>query len=202
MMIKVKKLNKIRSVMVGMLVLSMLNIGFAGCTVESTVFAATGNGCQTSTISSITDKDDDISNQKNSPATITESLITEANATPFMIMVKDVKIPGDAIADHLEITVMNTGTETLTNFEIYYSITNSVDNKVENYYELLKDLSLESGETKIIYLDNKTNAVKKWNRLSVTDNNEASINLQIDAKNSNSIPLSVNKSIKITDRAD
>ncbi|AFA46959.1 hypothetical protein [Acetobacterium woodii] len=201
-MIKIKKPNKIKSFMVGMLVLSMLNIGFAGCTVESTVFAATGNGPQTNTMSGIADKDDDISNQKNSPPIITESLITETKATPFMITVKDVEIPGDDVADHLEITVVNTGTQTLTNFEIYYSITNSIDNKVENYYELLKDLSLESGETKIIYLDNQKSAAKKWNSVSATAKNEASINLQVTAKGSNSIPLSVNKSIKLIDIAD
>lgn len=175
-MIKVKKPNIIKSIMVGMLVLSMMNIGFAGCTVESTVFASSGNGSQTSTLSGSADKDDDISNQKDSPATTTESLITEANATPLMITVKEVIIPGDAIADHLEVTVMNTGTDTLTNFEIYYSITNSIDNKVENYYELLKDLSLGSGETKIIYLDNKTRSSVKRDSLSAT------INLQVDAK--------------------
>ena len=172
---KLKWPNKLKTVMVSMMILSMLNIGLAGCTVKNSSPSATGNsGSVSSTVDTdgdgipdsaektlgtnpyLADSDGDGQNdQVDALPVFTENLITEASTTPLTVTIKDVKVEDNATADHLEITMVNTGASALTNFDIYFSITDQVDAKTEAYYELLKDLTINPGESKTIHFDNK-----------------------------------------------
>lgn len=80
--------------------------------------------------------------------------IKENSKKNLDIKIKDAKVEDNATSDHLEITLINTGKETLKSFEIYYIITDKVDNKKEAYYQKLKGLSIIPGETKTIHFDN------------------------------------------------
>ena len=174
-MIKLKWPNKLKTVMISMMILSMLNIGLAGCTVKNNSTSASGgNGsATTSTVDTdgdgipdnaektlgtnpyLADTDGDGQNDKvDTQPVFTENLIVETSTIPLTINVKDVKVEDNATADHLEITVVNTGTSVLTNFDIYFSITDQIDAKTEAYYELLKDLTINPGESKTIHFDN------------------------------------------------
>ncbi len=56
--------------------------------------------------------------------------------------------------DHLELTVKNISGQDLTNFEFYYSVTDSTSGKKEGYYKVLTSFVLKKGETKSIHFDN------------------------------------------------
>ena len=51
----------------------------------------------------------------------------------------------------------NTGKDELKSFDIYYTITDKLDNKKEAYYQKLDGISVKPGETKTIHFDNKVN---------------------------------------------
>jgi hypothetical protein len=75
------------------------------------------------------------------------SLIVENNIDP---------VTKNAVDDHLEIELKNTSGKDLKGFEVYYTITDSVTNKIEAYYVKLPDFILKNGETKAINFDNKS----------------------------------------------
>ena len=54
----------------------------------------------------------------------------------------------------LEITLKNTAGKDLTDFVVYYTITNNVTGKHEGYIVKLTNFTLKSGETRIIHFDN------------------------------------------------
>jgi hypothetical protein len=62
---------------------------------------------------------------------------------------------GKAVSDHLELTLKNTVGKDLTDFEVYYTITDPTTNKKEGYYKKLTGFVLKSGETQTIHFDNK-----------------------------------------------
>lgn len=80
--------------------------------------------------------------------------IKETSKKKLAIKIKDVRVEDNATADHLEVTLVNTGKVNLKSFEIYFTITDKVDNKKEAYYQKLKGLSIMPGETKTIHFDN------------------------------------------------
>jgi len=96
----------------------------------------------------VNDKDD------TDPAT-SENPIVEASTTALPVTIKDVRVEDNATADHLEITMTNTGTADLNSFEIFYTITDKVDSTREAYYMKLDGLSLKAGESKTIHFDNQ-----------------------------------------------
>ena len=63
---------------------------------------------------------------------------------------------GKAIDDHLELTLKNTAGKDLTDFEVYYLITDTMTGQKEGYYKKLTDFVLKSGETQAIHFDNGT----------------------------------------------
>lgn len=65
---------------------------------------------------------------------------------------------GKTIGDHLELTLKNIAGADLTNFEVYYTITDSVTNKKEGYYKKLAGFVLQKGTTASINFDNKQGA--------------------------------------------
>ena len=96
----------------------------------------------------VNDKDD------KDPATSVNP-ISETSTTTLPVTIKDVRAEDNATADHLEITMTNTGTADLNNFEIFYTITDKVDSTKEAYYVKLAGLGLKAGESKTIHFDNQ-----------------------------------------------
>lgn len=65
---------------------------------------------------------------------------------------------GRPVTDHLEITISNLINKDISNFTIYYSITDLRTNQKEGYNLNLDNFVLKSGETRTIHIDgeNKT----------------------------------------------
>jgi len=63
---------------------------------------------------------------------------------------------GKAINDHLELTLKNVVGKDLTDFEAYYTITDTATGQKEGYYKKLANFVLKSGETQTIHFDNGT----------------------------------------------
>jgi hypothetical protein len=75
------------------------------------------------------------------------SMLVENNIDP---------VTKNAVDDHLEIELKNTSGKDIKGFEVYYTITDSVTNKIEAYFVKLPDFILKNGETKAINFDNKS----------------------------------------------
>lgn len=98
---------------------------------------------------------DGVNDKQDKDPVFAENPIKESSNTLLPIKIKDARVEDNATADHLEITVNNTGKDELKSFDIYYTITDKVDNKKEAYYQKLDGLSIKPGETKTIHFDNK-----------------------------------------------
>ena len=62
---------------------------------------------------------------------------------------------GKTVGDHLELALKNTVGKDLTDFEVYYTVTDPTTNKKEGYYKKLTGFVLKNGETQHINFDNK-----------------------------------------------
>lgn len=62
---------------------------------------------------------------------------------------------GKVVSDHLELTLKNTTGKDLTDFEVYYTISDTTTNKKEGYYKKLTGFVLKSRGTQTIHFDNK-----------------------------------------------
>ncbi len=62
---------------------------------------------------------------------------------------------GKTVGDHLELALKNTTGRDLTDFEVYYTITDPTTNKKEGYYKKLTGFILKNGETQKVNFDNK-----------------------------------------------
>ena len=98
---------------------------------------------------------DSVNDKQDKDPVFAENPIKESSNTLLPIKIKDARVEDNATADHLEITVTNTGKDELKSFDIYYTITDKVDNKTEAYYQKLDGLSIKPGEAKTIHFDNK-----------------------------------------------
>lgn len=65
---------------------------------------------------------------------------------------------GKTVGDHLELTLKNTAGKDLTDFEVYYTISDPTTNKKEGYYKKLADFVLKNGAVQNINFDNKQGA--------------------------------------------
>ena len=62
---------------------------------------------------------------------------------------------GNAVDDHLEISVTNTSTTDLGGFEVYYTFDDPTDQISESYYaELPSSFTVPAGGTRVIHFDN------------------------------------------------
>ena len=61
---------------------------------------------------------------------------------------------GADVADHLEFKVNNSGTTDLTNFDIYYTLTDQTTGAAQGYYRTLPGFAVKAGEIKTIHFDN------------------------------------------------
>jgi hypothetical protein len=62
---------------------------------------------------------------------------------------------GKPVDDHLELSLKNTSGNDLTSFEVYYEITDTMNNKKEGYYKKLTGFVLKMGQTQSIHFDNQ-----------------------------------------------
>lgn len=85
---------------------------------------------------------------------ITESSTTAGFTINSILVENNVDASNQAVADHLELSLTNTGTTELTNFDIYYTITDLTTNQVQSFYRTLPDFALAAGETKSLHFDN------------------------------------------------
>lgn len=109
----------------------------------------------TNPLSADTDGDGEMDKTDKDPC-LTPDLINETSTTPLTVTVKDARVEDNVNAsDHLEITLTNTGNADLKDFDIYYSVTDSVTKKMEGYYLKLTGFTLEAGATKTLHFDNK-----------------------------------------------
>ncbi len=60
------------------------------------------------------------------------------------------------VDDHLELTLKNISGKDISDFEVYYTITDTVTNQKEGYYKKLDGFVLKNNEIKSIHFDNKT----------------------------------------------
>lgn len=63
---------------------------------------------------------------------------------------------GQAIDDRLMLTLKNTGSSDLGNFEVYYTMTDALTGASESYYQPLDGFTLAAGAEDYVYFDNKT----------------------------------------------
>lgn len=89
-----------------------------------------------------------VNNSTNATLQITKAAV-EDNVDPST---------GKAIADRLQLTLNNTGTTTLSNFEVYYTMTDRVTSASESYYQKLDGLTLAAGASTTVYFDNQAGA--------------------------------------------
>ncbi|MFZ3170711.1 MAG: hypothetical protein WA118_01795 [Carboxydocellales bacterium] len=88
--------------------------------------------------------------------TYTTSLIQETSTVTAPIKVVDARVEDNVnAADHLEITVTNTGKLELQNFDVYYTINDKVNSAKEGYYLKLTGFILSPGVTQTLHFDNK-----------------------------------------------
>lgn len=77
-----------------------------------------------------------------------ENLLVENNVDP---------ITKKPVSDHLEFNIKNSSIiKDMSNFEVYYTITDTVTNKREGYYTALSNITLKPGDVKIINFDGLT----------------------------------------------
>ncbi len=182
-MIKLKLSKTWKTTLAGLLILSIMSFGFVGCGGGNSSNKATDPGTNKNSsqgaVTGNTDTDGDgipdavektygtnpyvadtdgdgINDKEDTEPVKTDNLMKETSSAPLELTIKDVRVEDNATADHLEITMINTGKTDLNNFDIYYTITDKVDKTQESYYQVLNGLSLTAGETKTIHLDNQT----------------------------------------------
>jgi hypothetical protein len=80
---------------------------------------------------------------------------TEGFVLSQAVVENNVDGSGKPVDDHLELSLKNTSGKDLTNFEVYYTITDTTNNKKEGYYKKLTGFVLKSGQTKSIHFNNQ-----------------------------------------------
>ena len=61
---------------------------------------------------------------------------------------------GNAVADRLQFSIKNSSSQTMTNLEVYYTMTDATTNKSESYYQKLTGISLAPGQSTYVFFDN------------------------------------------------
>jgi hypothetical protein len=120
------------------------------------------------------------------PGTYPNKIKNTATMSGFSIVSglveNNVDAQGKITNDHLELLIKNTSARDMTDFEVYYKVTDLSTNKSEGYYKQLTGLVLKSGETKSVHFDGKTAAdhfgVNK-NGIYFTSQNKLQFDVQV-----------------------
>lgn len=86
-----------------------------------------------------------ISNSATAPGLKIEQVLVENNTDPAT---------GRDAPDHLEIALRNESQEELTDFEVYYEISDLVTGAKEGYYRKLDGFTIPAGGTRVVHFDN------------------------------------------------
>lgn len=136
----------------------------------------------------------------------TPSLIEETSTVALPVKVKDARVEDNVNAsDHLEITLANTGNTALKDFDLYYTVTDTVTKKSEGYYVKLAGFALEAGSTKTLHFDNKQGELHytgNFNGIYGTSQNEVQFQGQIHAAGYAPLDFSTKKSKGTAEVAD
>ena len=97
---------------------------------------------------------DGVNDADDADPLMAENPITETNTTALPIEIKDARVEDNQTADHLEITVLNTGSAALSGFDAYFTIIDKKDGTKEGYYVKLDGLEIAAGKTAAIHFDN------------------------------------------------
>ena len=113
---------------------------------------------------------------------------------------------GNAVDDHLEIALTNTGANDLGGFEIYYTISDPTTGDTESYYtELPADFTIAPGAQRIVHFDNTGQpdhfAVNQYS-LYYTDTNALDVTVEVSARDSALATSTVQKDAGGEEEAD
>jgi hypothetical protein len=86
-----------------------------------------------------------IVNNSIAPGFVISGAIVENNTDP---------VTKKIATDHLEVTLQNTTTTDISQFEVYYTVKDVVANVSDAYYSKLTGFVLKAGETKAFHFDN------------------------------------------------
>jgi len=149
---------------------------------------------------------DGVPDKTDKAPVFTPNLINETSTTSLPVKIKDARVEDNVNAsDHLEITMINTGNAALKDFDLYYTVTDTVTKKVEGYYVKLTGFTLEAGATKTLHFDNKQGDLHysgNFNGIYGTSKNEVQFQGQIHAAGYAPIEFSTKKSKGTAEVAD
>jgi hypothetical protein len=153
------------------------------------------------------DTDGDGLNDAEDPyPAMAENPIVETSAIILPVKIKDVRVEDNQTADHLEITMRNTGTDTLSGFDIYFTITDKIDGSMEGYYVKLDGLEIAAGKSATIHFDNElaspNHYIGNMNGLYGTSANGLVFNLALHANGFAPLVFSVEKAKGTAEVAD
>ncbi|MCG3212693.1 MAG: hypothetical protein FOGNACKC_06385 [Anaerolineae bacterium] len=115
---------------------------------------------------------------------ITETSTQAGFKINSILVENNVDATGGGAPDHLELQVTNTGATDLTNFDVYYTITDLTTKGTQATYRTLPGFSLKAGETKALHFDN-TGAPDHFsinpNSFYYTDPNQLQVDVMLHA---------------------
>ena len=131
---------------------------------------------------------------------------TQALAIDQVLVENNEDDSGNAVDDHLEIALTNTGANDLDGFEIYYTISDPTTGDTENYYtELPADFAIAPGAQRIVHFDNTGEpdhfAVNQYS-LYYTDTNALDVTVVVSAPGSAVATSTVQKDAGGEEEAD
>lgn len=149
---------------------------------------------------------DGVPDKTDKDSIFTPNLIKETSTAALPVKVKDARVEDNVNAsDHLEITLVNTGNTALKDFDLYYTVTDTVTKKAEGYYVKLTGFTLEAGATKTPHFDNKQGDLHypgNFNGIYGTSKNEVQFKGQIHAEGYAPLEFSTKKSKGTAEVAD
>ncbi len=138
-------------------VIIYLHFGHKNSPSTNTNIVTTNAPTSTNTQSASTQDPEDVV-----PGLYKNTIVNTATQPGFTI--SDVKVEnntdasGKVINDHLELTLKNTSGKDLSDFEVYYLITDTATGTKEGYNKKLTGFTLKNGETTSIHFDNTQGA--------------------------------------------
>jgi hypothetical protein len=90
------------------------------------------------------------------PNPIKNTSTTKGISISSIVVENNTDAAGKAVSDHLQFTLQNLTTKTLSNPEVYYTITDSVNGKKEGYYKQLIGFTLAPHASGIVNFDGQS----------------------------------------------
>lgn len=140
--------RRIRALPIGLALAAALTLGACSSSSNSTTATSAGSANSAPAGSSspvLPVTDNPITNNATAQTLTIDSVLVENNEDG----------DGNAVDDHLEIALTNTGADPLTGFEIFYTFTDTTTNATESYYAALPDtFTIAPGASRVAHFDN------------------------------------------------